>query len=335
MNKRFCIWGCGIRGKNVYHFMDRSYVCAFIDSSPALQGTDYDGIPVISYERFLKEYSDCIVIVSPHYEHYELLTKLKRKGIKALSVLLLPPEIFEMPVTGFFDVIDEKTRGSGTLFLYGLNLYSILLLEHYQSKRPIRVIPEKGAEGWLLGCAEDWFPGCLGTLDEVGQSRLYLTSNEYEVCDIPVKARSGLYDLMYDVREYYNPQIERFKGIHSGERCFIVATGPSLRIGDLECLKKHGELCISVNGIIQLYDSTTWRPDYYVLEDRNRFQDFKDALLGKYGIENMLIADVCLREKSIPEFQKFHLSFLKITTETPPLFSEDFSRGAYSSGTVV
>lgn len=57
--------------------------------------------------------------------------------------------------------------------------------------------------------------------------------------------------------------------------------------------------------------------------------------MGNYGVENMLVADVCLRGESIPEFQRFHLSFLKVAPESPPLFSEDFSRGAYSSGTVV
>lgn len=335
MNMKFCIWGCGIRGKNVFRFMDKADVCAFIDSSPVLQGTEYEGIPIISFERYLKECRDCAVIVTPHYGHYEILDKLEREGVEALSALLLPPEIFEMPVPELFEIIENKTKAEGTLFLYGLNLYSLMLLERFHCKRPVRVIPEEGAARWLLRRTESCFPGCLGTLEEVGGNVLYLTSNEYENRHIPVENQAGLYDFMSDIEAYYNPQIAKFKGIHAGKRCFIIATGPSLRIEDLERLRERGEICISANGIIRAYDSTAWRPDYYVLEDRHRFQDFRDDLLGKYGVENMLIADVCLRGESIPAFQRFHLSFLKIAPESPPLFSEDFSRGAYSSGTVV
>ena len=131
MNMKFCIWGCGIRGKNIFRFMDKADVCAFIDSSPVLQGTEYEGIPIISFERYLKEHRDCVVIVTPHYEHYEILDKLEREGVEALSALLLPPEIFEMPVPELFEIIENKTKAEGTLFLYGLNLYSLMLLERF------------------------------------------------------------------------------------------------------------------------------------------------------------------------------------------------------------
>lgn len=60
-------------------------------------------------------------------------------------------------------------------------------------------------------------------------------------------------------------QLLALKGIHSGERCFIIGNGPSLKSEDLDKLK--GEICFGVNTIYNLYDETDWRPTYYCLWD--------------------------------------------------------------------
>jgi len=335
MDMKFCIWGCGVRGKNVLRFMDKADIRAFIDSDPALQGRSCEGLPVISYEQYLERFRDCAVIVTPHYEHYELLDRLKRDGVKALSVLLLPPEVFEMPVPGLFDVIDEKTGADKTLFLYGLNLYTLLLLKRYFHRRAVKAVPEKGVEEWLLQYVGRTFPGCLGTLDEVGRDTLYLTSNEYERCDIPAENKSELYDFLPLIKEYYNPELEQFRRIHAGKRCFIVATGPSLRTEDLDRLKESGDVCIGVNGIFKAYPSTEWRPQYYILADRDLFGEWKDILLNSRAAEHMLVADACLRGRRYDGLIRFHLSHLQVQPHCPPAFSRDFASGAYESGTVT
>lgn len=60
-------------------------------------------------------------------------------------------------------------------------------------------------------------------------------------------------------------RIAQFHNRHKGERCFIVATGPSLTIEDLELLKD--EVCFSMNSCIKLFDKTSWRPEYYLIFD--------------------------------------------------------------------
>lgn len=65
------------------------------------------------------------------------------------------------------------------------------------------------------------------------------------------------------------------KNIHRGERCFIVATGPSLRVEDLERLK--GEITFGVNSIFKIYEQTDWRPTYYALCDRKVFDQLLDS----------------------------------------------------------
>lgn len=59
--------------------------------------------------------------------------------------------------------------------------------------------------------------------------------------------------------------LKKYNNIHRGERCFIVATGPSLTIADLDRLKD--ECTFSMNSIYVSYEKTTWRPDYYVIQD--------------------------------------------------------------------
>lgn len=59
--------------------------------------------------------------------------------------------------------------------------------------------------------------------------------------------------------------IEQFKNKHLGEKCFVVATGPSLKTDDLEKIK--GFYSFSVNTIFEVYKKVEWRPTYYVMLD--------------------------------------------------------------------
>ena len=70
------------------------------------------------------------------------------------------------------------------------------------------------------------------------------------------------------VRPFYNKSsafIQSQKNRFSGRRCFVIATGPSLRISDLEMLKD--EITIGVNSIFMAYDKTDFRTNYYLALD--------------------------------------------------------------------
>lgn len=64
----------------------------------------------------------------------------------------------------------------------------------------------------------------------------------------------------------YPDEIKKFKGIHDGERCFIIGNGPSLTAKDLDLIKD--EYSFSCNKIYKIYNQTIWRPYYYVVDDR-------------------------------------------------------------------
>lgn len=71
-------------------------------------------------------------------------------------------------------------------------------------------------------------------------------------------------------------KIKKLKNSHKGERCFIVATGPSLTMGDLDKLK--GEFTISMNSIVNIYDKTDYRPDIYMIQDKSVIEKVKDRI---------------------------------------------------------
>ena len=70
--------------------------------------------------------------------------------------------------------------------------------------------------------------------------------------------------------------LKQYKDIHKGERCFIVGTGPSLKMEDLEKIK--GEYSFSVNSIVLSFPDTTWRPTYYAIGDSFGYEKLKTAI---------------------------------------------------------
>lgn len=60
-------------------------------------------------------------------------------------------------------------------------------------------------------------------------------------------------------------KILQFKNKHLNEKCYVIATGPSLTEEDL--LLTKGKTSFAVNTIFTVFDRTSWRPTYYVLDD--------------------------------------------------------------------
>jgi len=71
-------------------------------------------------------------------------------------------------------------------------------------------------------------------------------------------------------------RLKTYRNKHLGQRCFIVALGPSLALDDLEKLK--GEISFSLNSCFKLFDKTQWRPNYYVFQDSVAYEMWKDQI---------------------------------------------------------
>ena len=94
----------------------------------------------------------------------------------------------------------------------------------------------------------------------------------------------------------YGNALKNFKNRHTGQRCFIVANGPSLRAEDLDLLDSKKEITFGMNRIYKFFEQTKWRPTYYVCEDELIIQS-----------QQKEINDLQAEEKFIPiELKYFH-----------------------------
>lgn len=77
------------------------------------------------------------------------------------------------------------------------------------------------------------------------------------------------------------PSDTRIKSLHNkfkGKRCFVIGTGPSLTVDDLDMLKKHKETTFASNKIFKVFNKTSWRPDLYCISDIDVFAYYYDTI---------------------------------------------------------
>ncbi len=150
---------------------------------------------------------------------------------------------------------------------------------------------------------------------------------------VQARSRSWLaqhYELSASGRE-----VKKYKSRHTGERCFIVANGPSLRPEDLDVLSRHGEITFGMNRIFKIFDDTQWRPTYYICED--------DLILNEC---RQTINQIEAKARFIPiELKWYHGADLSSATyfhlnydraqDYPYSFSTDISHQVDCRGTVT
>lgn len=105
--------------------------------------------------------------------------------------------------------------------------------------------------------------------------------------------------------------IKGYKNKYVGKRCFVVATGPSLTIKDLDQIKN--EYTFSMNSIILSFDKTSWRPDFYVIQDEYVYEKIEDALLETYNrnLNEIFVGGIIADKFNIPSnFKQYPLHVL-------------------------
>lgn len=61
--------------------------------------------------------------------------------------------------------------------------------------------------------------------------------------------------------------LRSYKDKYKGRRCFFIGNGPSLTASDLTKLHNSGEITFAFNRVYNIFDSTPWRPDFYISQD--------------------------------------------------------------------
>ena len=128
-------------------------------------------------------------------------------------------------------------------------------------------------------------------------------------------------------------RLAKLKNIHLNQRAFIVGTGPSLCVSDLDKLKS--EVTFGCNKIYLAFAETDWRPTYYSVIDR------MVAKNNNIEIEHLLLTKI-FSSVAKPFFKKskdiIWLNDLKSPTiqgERKFLFSKNAGKGIYGGFTVI
>lgn len=337
---KFAIWGCGTRGRMAVDILGIKRIECFIDNNEVYVDTRYKGIPVYTYSYYKQKEMRNPVIISPLGKEEEIREQLTSDD-REIS-FLLEDEIAALREV-FYEYGAEKITGQiphdRDIFIYGRTILSILIVE---------LLREKNVDimGIIPHGADDGQKDLYNTLLEVEKYKMAgLKDEDYVILTVPLREREcriadkknlsvfSLYNIGSNCNLFYNKRLEKFKNIHCGERCFIVATGPSLTMEDLETLKENNEICISVNGILKAFDHTGWHPDYYVVSDPFCTYTWKDEIIDM-NVGEKFIADYAWNygDLDISNMYKFHL--LREGNNQPG-FSQDFARYSCHGNTVV
>lgn len=129
----------------------------------------------------------------------------------------------------------------------------------------------------------------------------------------------------------------KMKNKHVGERCFVVATGPSLTIDDLNKLKN--EITFSVNTIYKTFCHTDWRPTYFVMQDPIVYGEKNKEGIDNTKCEQRFIADWVEQAYKDGDIlfpvevkDNFRLQYM---TEKKQAFSNDCYKVVHASCSVV
>ena len=57
-------------------------------------------------------------------------------------------------------------------------------------------------------------------------------------------------------------RLSLMRGYLKGKRCFVIGNGPSLRISDLNRIKRNGDFTIASNKIYLAFGETRWEAEY-------------------------------------------------------------------------
>lgn len=344
--KTLFVWGAGNIGGRIVSHINGNWDITFVDADEHLMGFDYYGRRVIGVREYIENHADEFILIA-HLQEVESIELLQSRHITNYFVYSdLPGEFMEpCPRDDLKNYLLNYLGGREDFVLYGLNIYSMIiddwLFEQYGVHPYILVqedadtaltdkIRQKYADLRIVSSL-----ACLHHIKEICGC-MFDDKKGREETELSAYKWTDLFDCTDRIAAYYNPAIEQFHGIHQGKRCFIVATGPSLRMEDLDLLKKKGELCISMNSIYHAFPETDWRPDYYMAYDY-RVLDAIKGIIDEWSLKAGFISNdsdafwqVTHKENIYCYHQTYDYCFDRF-----PKFSDDLSRRAYPSATIA
>ena len=143
-------------------------------------------------------------------------------------------------------------------------------------------------------------------------------------------SNKGFYNRI-NKEKHFDSIIRGLRNTKKGKKCFIVGNGPSLTIDQLEAIK--AEDCFGANRIYKIFEKTTWRPKYYVIQDR---YDETKGIYETLDVEHLFVSDIYWKEHGMnnPCAICYHTNrAIRQKSDLP--YSEDVSQFVQTASTVT
>lgn len=323
----YVIYGAGYRGRRLFDYIKSEHVFAFIDMDEAKQGKEYCGKPIISIDEYKKKYMSCFIIITPAY--YDDIEKILESNniFQYCNLKGLPSEFAGYGDCGFEDCYNGLKKGHDEPFcIYGVNALSFMIYDFLSPSKEITIFPGENCKFQKLEWVKKYYPEIrLKECAEICNNEIILASETGKGVRNFTDKTLNLFEYANSNKQYWNGELLKFKNLYiTHKRCFVVATGPSLRIDDLHILAENNVFCFGVNGILKI--EKDWVPDAYVAVD-SKFISDNMQYIKNYNCKLKFIGDSCREywEKERDDSYKIHAT----KPGTMVDFSEDICQKIY------
>ena len=276
--EKYYLFGAGNNAWGVIDFFGKEDIIAIIDNEIKKKGQQILDIPIISFSDYLEKHGDeTLIITAAVYEEIE--KQLLEKGI--YNYYIAP--MIQMGMASVQQMVEEwKLYEKDRIVMYGYNPIGRMIqrqLKECGYQCLIQVIPQKEIEKtWAKKDDIQIIP--LESIDHDVTLITFATADAEQIRkENPfIKNIFNIFELVMESNKKANSCLKQWKDIHKGETCFIVGNGPSLKMEDLERIRKSGIASFGMNLIYNIYESTNWRPTYYVFAEYNVIRQYYDEI---------------------------------------------------------
>lgn len=260
---KFIIYGAGNRGKRLTNYLGDDKIAAYIDRDEEKRKKGFCNKAVIDISEYKRKYNDSFIIVSCFYDN-TIGAMLEQKRIYQYTYLTdMPSEFIGYGDFSYENVFERVFDKKSIVYFKNINALTLLALDYCNTceKKIIFVIDKDDDKSkWL----KLYYPETrIISLNEVGNINEF---SDKEISDFSKFA--GDY--------YFNKKIFKLKNKYKSQKCFIVATGPSLQVQDLLVLNQQKIFTFGVNGILKLKEQ--WEPNAFVAIDADFLEKNKSGI---------------------------------------------------------
>lgn len=309
---KFYLFGAGINCEGVIKYFGTENIIGIIDSNRELHGKNISGLNIIDISKYDGRSK---IYITSYYRYESIIDMLKKLNIK---------QYYRSPYmnTGFFENTDDMINKLNSLKMDNISFFEDSPLTENVSEvlfTKYNIKPKIIKNGQHIDANDN-----LIILDAMSERQLGKVKEFY-----------NLNNIIYVENEYKNKfsykneNLNKFKNIEYGKRCFIIGNAPSLRYEDLNTLKELGEVCFGVNRIYRAFVNTTWRPKYYVAVDSIICKNDHDIIenIESTKFIRHFFTEVDWKSENVNQFRGISSDNVN--------FSKNIENGVYIGNTVI